>query len=325
MISCLILLAVACDSPQKITMPEFDASADKSDSGKDDDKSDSDTNDTTGDTTGDTIGDTGGDTAGDTGGDTAGDTGDTVGDTIGDTGGDTTGDTGDTVPGKCEPNPCKDVINSTGKCFDLGSGYSCECRTNYGWNSETLDCEQTGCMIDSDCGTGKICAGNSQCISGCSTDDDCRSYAGTYCNKKLSRCVNFYASNRACSEMNCQQGCCYAERGLAGMRCSADQNPATCGHCDQGQVYSPEEARCLDAACSTTTDNCQMLNAGSFNPPARCFQCNAGELICKASTSTSGCSSGRVINAKTCIPSGGECSASTDCCSGMPCIDGFCY
>ena len=320
LIACLIFLSVSCDSAQKIAIPDAYNPADKSDTeNKEDGKSD------TGDT-GDTAGDTG-DTAGDTG-DTAGDTGDTTGDTgdtTGDTGGDTIGDTGDTVPGKCDPNPCKDVINSTGKCSDLGSEYSCECRANYDWNRDTLDCELANCTVDSDCESGKICTSALKCVEGCSTDDDCLGFAGTYCNKKLGRCVNPYASNRACSEMNCQQGCCYAEKGLAGMKCSADQNPATCGHCDQGQVYSPEDSRCLDAACSTTTDNCQMLNSGSFNPPARCFRCSDGDFICKASTSTSGCSSGRVINAKTCIQSGDECSASADCCSGMPCVNGFCY
>ena len=180
------------------------------------------------------------------------------------------------------------------------------------------------CTVDGDCGAGKICEYGT-CGNGCTKDEDCINYAGTLCNKKLGRCANLYASNRACSEQNCPQGCCYAEKGLVGMKCSAVQNPATCGQCDQGRVYSPEEARCIDAACSSTTDNCPSLNAGSFNPPARCYRCAAGELICKASTSTSGCSSGRVINAQICIPSGGECSAATECCSGMPCINGFCY
>ena len=318
----LLILLVSCDPTKKILdsvnskideLADADTAADA-----DEDESSADTEADEDGTAGDTTGDTG-DTTGDSG-DTVGDTGDTTGDT-----GDTTVDTGDTIQGKCEPNPCRDVVNSTGKCIDEGSEYSCECRTGHVWNKGALDCELASCTVDSDCETGNICTSDSKCVKGCSTDEDCGSYAGTYCNKKLARCVNFYASNSACSEANCQQGCCYAERGLGGMRCSAEQNPATCGHCDQGRVYSPEDSRCLDAACSTTTDNCSILNNGSFNPPARCFRCHAGEYICKASATTSGCSSGRVINAKVCIPSGSECNAATECCSGMPCVNGFCY
>ena len=330
-IGCCLLLGflfvfVSCDSTKRIVAVGSEDSAGDADTTgdageiEDTDESASDTaaDDGEGGNTGDTTDDTG-DTTGNTG-DTTGDTGDTTGDN-----GDTTGDNGDTVQGGCEPNPCRDVMNSTGKCIDEGSGYSCGCRTGYVWNGDALDCELAGCTVDSDCETGNICTSGSKCVKGCSTDEDCGSYAGTYCNKKLARCVNFYASNGVCSEANCQQGCCYAEKGLTGVKCSSTQNPAACGHCDQGEIYSPEESKCVSAACSTTTDNCPALNSGSFNPPARCFRCAAGDFICKASTSTSGCSSGRVINAKVCIPSGGECSAAADCCSGMPCVDGFCY
>ena len=308
--ACLLFMSASCDSPQKILDSSLDGvtnDANTSDSKEDENKIDSD------------EGETHDGSAADTGNTTA-DTGDTNTDT-----GDTNADTGDTASDVCIPNPCTDIVNSTGKCVNEAAGYSCECRANYTWNSETLDCELANCTVDMDCGPGKICTKNSQCADGCMTDEDCINHIGTYCNKKLARCVNPYASNRACSEMNCRQGCCFAEKGLTGLRCSDTQNVLTCGHCDQGEVYSPEDSKCISSACSTTTDNCPALNQNSYNQPAKCYHCAEGEYICKANSSTSGCSSGMVINAKTCIPSGGECSAATDCCSGMPCVNGFCY
>ena len=191
-------------------------------------------------------------------------------------------------------------------------------------------CAQTeglACTTDTECGNCMICVTGGKCAKGCKTDDDCTSLLpGLHCNTKLARCVNTFGSNKACSEASCPTGCCYADKGLSGFKCAKEASPATCGLCQNGEVYSPEDSKCLPAACSSTTDNCPTLNAGSTKPEPKCFECKSGELVCSAKTSTSGCSAGAVINAAQCVPAGQQCvEGVSECCSGMPCVQGYCY
>ncbi|MBO7126077.1 hypothetical protein J6W78_00860 [bacterium] len=190
--------------------------------------------------------------------------------------------------------------------------------------TDNLDTE---CQTDNDCGACMICITGGKCAKGCTSDSDC-TLTGTFCNKKLARCLSIFASSRACDEINCSSGCCYAEKGLSGLKCASGPNaaPAICGLCPQNQIYSPEDSKCVNAVCSMTTDDCPVLNSNSLNPPAKCYACKPGEYICKAKTTSSGCSSGTIINMKECIPSGRQCiEGVTNCCSGSPCIQGFCY
>ena len=190
-------------------------------------------------------------------------------------------------------------------------------------NCNTAALNQT-CQTDDDCGACMICTAGGRCIKGCTKNEDCR-VTGTECNTKLARCVNTTASAHACSETNCPKGCCYAEKGLSGLKCLTTPNPGTCGLCAQGEIYSPEDSKCITAACSATTDNCPSLNSSSSNPPAKCYACQS-DLICKPSTKTSGCSAGTVINAAQCVPAGQQCvEGVSECCSGMPCVQGYCY
>ncbi len=188
------------------------------------------------------------------------------------------------------------------------------------------DTEGKGCATDADCGACMICVKGGKCAKGCTTDDDCVIQPGTKCNTKLARCLNVFASTKACSDANCPTGCCYAEKGLSGVKCAKQADPTLCGLCANGEIYSPEDSSCIPAACSSTTDNCPTLNAGSTKPDAKCFECKTGELICKAKTSTSGCSAGTIINAAQCVPAGQQCvEGVSECCSGMPCVQGYCY
>ena len=183
------------------------------------------------------------------------------------------------------------------------------------------------CTTDGDCGACMICITGGKCAKGCTKDEDC-TLTGTRCNTKLARCLSVFASNKACSEASCPSGCCYAEKGLTGLKCAtgASATAAQCGLCAQGEIYSPEDSTCISAACSTTTDNCPTFNSSATNPPAKCYACKSGEYICKANTSTSGCSAGTVINASQCVPAGQQCvEGVSECCSGMPCVQGYCY
>ena len=188
-------------------------------------------------------------------------------------------------------------------------------------------CAQTeglSCTTDTECGACMICVTGGKCAKGCKTDDDCASHIGTKCNTKLARCTNIFASNKACDSTNCPTGCCYADKGLAGLKCEKEASPATCGLCPNGEVYSPDDSKCLPAACSSSTDNCSSINSGAAKPS--CYECKTGELVCKVKTSTSGCSAGAVINAAQCIPAGQQCvEGVSECCSGMPCVQGYCY
>ena len=184
-----------------------------------------------------------------------------------------------------------------------------------------------GCQSDDDCGACMICVTGGKCVKGCTSDEDCP-MIGTKCNTKLARCLSIYASNKACSETSCPSGCCYAEKGLTGIKCATGiyATPSKCGLCPQNQIYSSEDSKCVNAVCSTITDDCPTLNSSATNPPAKCYECKSGEYICKAKTSTSGCSAGSLINLKECVPSGRHCiEGITECCSGSPCIQGYCY
>lgn len=192
-------------------------------------------------------------------------------------------------------------------------------------NTDNTNCDTesigNSCSLDNECGKCNICVA-SKCTKGCVSDEDCLMYSGLKCNKKLSRCTNVYASNKACGETKCPTGCCYSDRGLTELTCLAQPAAAKCGLCANGEIFNGEE--CIPAVCSSTTDNCPTLNSFSTDPKPECFNCKSGEFICK----DDGCegSSGIMINAATCIPAGQKCVAGiSECCSGMPCVEGYCY
>ena len=183
----------------------------------------------------------------------------------------------------------------------------------------------TNCTLDGDCGACNICVGG-KCSKGCTTDDDCQMYKGLKCNKKLYRCTNIYASSQACGETKCPSGCCYAEAGFTALKCIANptsSDAAKCGLCSNGDIYMPDASECVPAVCSVTTDPCPTFNKSSTDPKPECFECKSGEFICAEDTT---CSSGVLVNAAQCIPAGQKCVAGvSECCSGMPCVEGYCY
>ncbi|HOW51280.1 MAG TPA: hypothetical protein PLV42_04460 [bacterium] len=187
------------------------------------------------------------------------------------------------------------------------------------------DCE-TGnvgknCKTDTECGACNICV-NAKCAQGCLSDTDCSTYTGTKCNKKLGRCVNLTAASGACDETKCASGCCYAEKGFTALKCAATASLAQCGICKQGEVYM-DGKQCVPSACKVGDTKCATYNAS--DPNAECFECKAGDLICAEKSPCSTGSALLLLNAKECIPAGETCSENDTCCSGQPCIQGYCY
>ena len=179
----------------------------------------------------------------------------------------------------------------------------------------------TTCKTDTECGTGKICI-SAKCENGCASDTDCKSYTGTRCNTKLGRCLNIAATSQACGEAKCNSGCCYTDAGYTILTCLKTADIKVCGLCKQGEIYSDGKT-CIPAACNSSTDKCSSYNSTKAN--AKCYQCKAGELICYENTTTCKTGSGMIIDALSCVPAGENCNVKSLCCSGQPCISGYCY
>ncbi len=177
------------------------------------------------------------------------------------------------------------------------------------------------CKTDDECGACLICV-NAKCAEGCQSDSDCSSYSGTTCNKKLARCVNTVASSGACNETNCASGCCYAEKGFTALKCLKPAELAKCGICKQGEVYM-DGKQCVPAACKVGETKCQTYN--STEARAKCYECKQTEYICYDNPSCKTGSTLMLLNAQECIPAGAVCSEGDVCCSGQPCIQGYCY
>lgn len=192
-------------------------------------------------------------------------------------------------------------------------------------DTNTGDCATSNlgknCKIDGDCGACLICV-NAKCAEGCQGDGDCSSYTGTTCNKKLARCVNTVGSSGACNETNCPAGCCYADKGFKTLKCLASAALQTCGICPQGQVYM-DGKQCIPSACKVEDGKCKTYNSTEVR--ADCYECKTGDLVCYDNPSCNTGSALLLLNAKECIPAGDVCSENDTCCSGQPCIQGYCY
>lgn len=212
---------------------------------------------------------------------------------------------------------------------DADTGDTSDTDADTGAADANCDSDNAGkvCTTDEECGACMICVEGGTCAKGCISDEDCKMAENLKCNRKLARCVNAFASGDACSEANCQSGCCYAEKGLSGVKCLASADVTKCGLCKLGEIYSPDEAKCIIPVCSTTTDNCPTLNEGATGLSAKCYECVATDgFVCRPNSYGSGCSAGAVINMKKCIPSGQQCTEGvSECCSGTPCVEGYCY
>jgi len=181
------------------------------------------------------------------------------------------------------------------------------------------------CLAPDECGACLICV-KAKCQIGCLRDDDCAAYPGTLCNRKLARCLNVVASDGACNETNCPDGCCYAEKGFRELRCLQSPELTKCSVCDQGEV-NMGEGYCVPAACSTTDTKCQDYNTYTGKTPA-CYECKGNELICYEDCNNPGCDCGTTlmpVNLRKCVAAGETCTKNDECCSNQPCIQGFCY
>lgn len=184
------------------------------------------------------------------------------------------------------------------------------------------DVPPSNCKLDSDCGAPNICV-KAKCAKGCESAADCANYPNTTCNTKLGRCLNTLASSGACNETSCPSGCCYADKGFLGLKCATTGTLSVCGICAQGEVYM-SGSQCVPAACKVGETKCQTYN--SYSQRSKCFECAAEkQYLCQDDVQCSGGSALMMVNVMECIPAGERCSALDTCCSGMPCIQGYCY
>ena len=69
----------------------------------------------------------------------------------------------------CDPNPCKNIANSTGKCTAISTKlYSCGCADGYYWWES-----ENACLEKKPLALGEICTGQTQCYDNASAGD-CR-------------------------------------------------------------------------------------------------------------------------------------------------------
>ncbi len=172
------------------------------------------------------------------------------------------------------------------------------------------------CSLDSECGKGNICA-EGKCAAGCKSDADCSAFGGTTCNTTVGRCLNEKADSAACAE-GCGT-CCYAGIGLKKMKCAPSESAQYCGICPQGKIYEPNSKQCMIAACTTASDTCSTLNSTAAK--ASCFKCSTTNVCAEEAN----CTGYYMLDSTKCIPAGETCSKDSQCCSGQPCIQGYCY
>ena len=180
------------------------------------------------------------------------------------------------------------------------------------------------CKLDKDCGSGRICV-MGKCADGCKSNNDCKGVPGTQCNTALGRCLNVGASMGACSAQKCSTGCCYATKGFTELKCLKTATYSVCGFYPQGQILLGG-TKCIPSVCSKSNDLCPSFNSSESD--SKCYECKEGELICSHNTTdcNTGTGSGIVVNALSCIPAGEMCTqGGKTCCSGQPCIQGYCY
>lgn len=220
-------------------------------------------------------------------------------------------DTGDTGEGNDEDQ------GNTGDSGDTGDPDDDKGNTGDG------ECDGDTCKIDDDCCDGFICE-STKCSKGCEEDSDCSSYPGTKCNTKLNRCLNIAASGGACDSSSCANGCCVGMDGFTKLICEPNPSYSKCGACKQGEVYLSSELQCVPAACMSDS-KCESYNSSEEN--SECFVCNDNVGVCEEDTDcNTGSGSGIIINVRSCIPAGEKCThGGKDCCSGQPCINGYCY
>ncbi|MCK5809417.1 hypothetical protein KAH37_10560 [bacterium] len=183
--------------------------------------------------------------------------------------------------------------------------------------------EPTACTMDEDCkdqAKTAICVA-AKCKAGCKSDDGCP--LRLRCNLALGRCLNLAASSQACSTRNCAAGCCVAKDGLTLLECAKTPTPGVCGVCKQGEVFL-DGNKCIEAACDVNDDECPTLNAGKEDE--ECYKCKAGALICEMDEAECSGSAAVTVTAYQCLSAGQQCRAGVDeCCSGQPCVNGYCY
>lgn len=194
--------------------------------------------------------------------------------------------------------------------------------------------ECVACLADSDCGAGRACDSEYQCVEDlglCLVDEDCPSTEAPRCLAKEQRCV-FCLDNFDCElHERCDESVCVE----APMGCDADQDCAEvpgrgfcepqqklCGacvadeHCGQGQ------------RCNLHTLECDSLpGCGSHAECAGDLEgewCRMSDRRCVSCLESGHCAEGQVCLSDQSCASDGKCRGDVDCKGGREGEKAFC-
>ena len=202
----------------------------------------------------------------------------------------------------CNPNPCKEVANSTGSCAVVDDDYACGCLEHYSWtgsvckaDSRVADC--TGLPANatwntaesisqtwdgeewypSETGTYNTNPSSSECRFKCDPDYD---WTGSQCVKPTTPCnpnpcLNIENSTKECIETGdttyackCNSGynwtgsACTSSGSSTFPECSAS-NTGPCKDSSTGYIWSAK-ASTTDNTWQNAVDYCKGLNTSNY-------------------------------------------------------------
>ena len=201
----------------------------------------------------------------------------------------------------CNPNPCKEVANSTGSCAVTNGGYACGCLEHYSWtgsvckaDSRVVDCtgrpanatwntaESISQTWDgeewypSEAGTYNTNPSSSECRFKCEQDYD---WNGSQCWKPVdpcdpNPCLNVANSTKECIETGDTTYSCKCESGYNwnGSQCQSNSTPSL-PECSTSTTTFP----CKDSTTpyiwserygkmnwQAAVDKCTVLNSSNY-------------------------------------------------------------
>jgi hypothetical protein len=209
--------------------------------------------------------------------------------------------------------------------------------------SQVSYCVQVGdiCTHDSDCCTGVCTLGVGLTVGTCTAINTSCAVDGTACNGCSGCCSSFCAPFGTSGSKICQpaSGChvtgdlCHQNSDCCGgdptqigvipgaglIVCTPDANHPQIGVCSTPDPNNCPNGHTCGSACVPEGDICHYLgNGGCSSNSIRndCCQATGNKGQCKLDK----LGIPRCYGLTACVPMGGACASSADCCNGIPCV-----